>query len=153
LLTVLKGLPLAYNKDMQEDKEGVFDTVKTLDGGLRLLAPMLKTMQVHTDNMYKAVAHDYSNATDIADYLAIKGLPFREAHEVIGQIVLYAIQNNKFLLDLTIDEYKEFSELFEDDIFEKLQPEHVVRARTSAGGTGHDPVKEQLELAKQTLNQ
>lgn len=152
LLTVLKGLPLAYNKDMQEDKEGVFDTVKTLDGALRLLAPMLKTMQVNKDKMYEAVDKDYSNATDIADYLALKGLPFREAHEVIGQIVLYAIQNNKFLLDLTMDEYKEFSDLFEEDIFEKLDPEHVVRARTSAGGTGHDPVKEQLAQAKQILH-
>src|SRR5699024_3719873 len=118
LLTVLKGLPLAYDKDMQEDKEADFDTVKTLDGGLRLLAPMLKTMQVHKDNTYKAVAHDYSNATDIADYLAVKGLPFREAHEVIGKIVLYAIQKDQYLLDLTLEEYKQFNPLFEEDIFE-----------------------------------
>ena len=152
LLTVLKGLPLAYNKDMQEDKEGVFDTVKTLDGGLRLLAPMLKTMQVHTDNMYKAVAHDYSNATDIADYLAVKGLPFREAHEVIGKIVLYAIQKDQFLLDLTLDEYKQFNPLFEEDIFEKLDPKHVVKARNSAGGTGHKQVEKQLQMAKDLLS-
>src|SRR5699024_557211 len=148
LLTVLKCLPLAYNKDMQEDKEGVFDTVKTLDGGLRLLAPMLKTMQVHKDNMYKAVAHDYSNATDIADYLAVKGLPFREAHEVIGKIVLYAIQKDQYLLDLTLEEYKQFNPLFEEDIFEKLDPKHVVKARNSAGGTGHEQVEKQLQLAK-----
>lgn len=152
LLTVLKGLPLAYNKDMQEDKEGVFDTVKTLDGGLRLLAPMLKTMHVKKDNMYKAVANDYSNATDIADYLAVKGLPFREAHEVIGKIVLYAIQKGQFLLDLTLEEYKQFNSLFEEDIFEKLDPTNVVKARNSAGGTGHDQVKIQLEQAKQLID-
>ena len=151
LLTVLKGLPLAYNKDMQEDREGVSDTVKTLDGVLTLLAPMLKSMTVHKDNMYKAVAEDYSNATDIADYLVTKGLPFRDAHAVIGQIVLYAIQQNKFLLDLTMDEYKKFSELFEEDIYNVLAPIHVVNARQSAGGTATDQVKKQLELAKKQL--
>ncbi|HLQ73564.1 MAG TPA: argininosuccinate lyase [Bacillota bacterium] len=149
LLTVLKGLPLAYNKDMQEDKEGVFDTVETLDGGLRLLAPMLKTMVVNEENMYKAVDQDYSNATDIADYLAAKGLPFRDAHEVIGKIVLYAIQNDKFLLDLTMEEYEQFSELFADDIFDVLAPKNVVNARNSTGGTGIEQVKKQLQLAKE----
>src|SRR5699024_8494724 len=107
LLTVLKGLPLAYNKDMQEDKEGVFDTVATLDGALSLLAPMLKTMHVNKENMYQAVEQDYSNATDIADYLATKGLPFREAHEVIGKIVLYGIENKKYLLDLSLERSEE----------------------------------------------
>lgn len=102
LLTVLKGLPLAYNKDMQEDKEGMLDTVATLDGSLRLLAPMIETMQVNKDKMKRAVKEDYSNATDIADYLVTKGLPFREAHEVIGKIVLYSIQHKKFLLELKI---------------------------------------------------
>src|SRR5699024_3003872 len=149
LLTVLKGLPLAYNKDMQEDKEGVFDTVETLDGGLRLLAPMLKTMVVNEENMYKAVDQDYSNATDIADYLAAKGLPFRDATEVIGKIVLYAIQNDKFLLDLTMEEYEQFSELFADDIFDVLAPKNVVNARNSTGGTGIEQVKKQLQLAKE----
>lgn len=152
LLTVLKGLPLAYNKDMQEDKEGVFDTVETLDGGLRLLAPMLKTMQINKENMYKAVDQDYSNATDIADYLVTKGLPFRDAHEVIGRIVLYAIQSNKYLLDLTIEEYHQFSTLFENDIFEVLSPVNVVNARNSTGGTGKDQVEIQLQLAKKHLN-
>lgn len=151
LLTVLKGLPLAYNKDMQEDKEGVFDTVDTLDGALRLLAPMLKTMHVNKERMYEAVDKDYSNATDIADYLAKKGLPFREAHEVIGQTVLYAIQNKKFLLDLTLDEYKQFSDLFEEDIFDVLDYENVVNARNSTGGTARKQVELQLEQAEQLL--
>ncbi|UOQ92591.1 argininosuccinate lyase [Halobacillus shinanisalinarum] len=151
LLTLLKGLPLAYNKDMQEDKEGMFDTVETLDGALSLLAPMLASMEVKGSNMRQAVNEDYSNATDIADYLAVKGLPFRQAHEVIGKIVLYAIEQQTYLLDLTLDEYKEFSELFEADIFEKLAPEQVVAARNSEGGTGFEQVAQQLELAKQHL--
>ncbi|GGB34402.1 argininosuccinate lyase [Virgibacillus dakarensis] len=148
LLTVLKGLPLAYNKDMQEDKEGLLDTVKTLDGSLRLLAPMIETMKVKKEKMYKAVDQDYSNATDIADYLVTKGLPFRLAHEIIGKIVLYAIQQKKYLLGLSLDEYRSFSELFAEDIFEVLQPKHVVEARNSTGGTAEKQVREQLEQAK-----
>ncbi|MFC7320216.1 argininosuccinate lyase [Halobacillus campisalis] len=151
LLTLLKGLPLAYNKDMQEDKEGMFDTVETLDGALSLLAPMLASMEVKSDNMRQAVNEDYSNATDIADYLAVKGLPFRQAHEVIGQVVLYAIENKKYLLDLSLEEYKKFSDLFESDIYEKLAPDNVVAARSSEGGTGFEQVKEQLALAKKHL--
>ncbi|MFQ3546223.1 argininosuccinate lyase [Halobacillus rhizosphaerae] len=152
LLTLLKGLPLAYNKDMQEDKEGMFDTVETLDGALSLLAPMLESMEVKQANMKQAVQEDYSNATDIADYLAVKGLPFRQAHEVIGKIVLYAIEQQKYLLELTMDEYKGFSDLFEEDIYEKLAPDHVVAARNSQGGTGFDQVYKQLQLAKEHIN-
>ncbi|KHD84669.1 argininosuccinate lyase [Heyndrickxia ginsengihumi] len=151
LLTVLKGLPLAYNKDMQEDKEGIFDTVNTLDGALKLLAPMIATMTVKQENMYNAVSNDYSNATDIADYLVTKGLPFREAHAIIGQIVLYGIQQQKYLLQLSIDEYKTFSPLFEEDIYAVLEPKHVVEARNSIGGTGHQQVLKQLELAEEKL--
>ncbi|MGE8203934.1 argininosuccinate lyase [Heyndrickxia sp. NPDC080065] len=148
LLTVLKGLPLAYNKDMQEDKEGMLDTVETLNGSLRLLAPMIETMTVHKEKMYSAVAQDYSNATDIADYLVTKGLPFRQAHEIIGKIVLFAIQHKKYLLDLTIEEYKSFSPLFGENIFEVLQPKHVVEARNSYGGTSSEQVKQQIQLAE-----
>lgn len=151
LLTVLKGLPLAYNKDMQEDKEGMFDTVKTLDGALRLLAPMIETMTVNTAKMKAAVQQDYSNATDIADYLAKKGVPFRDAHEVIGKIVLYAIQQNKYLLDLSMVEYKQFHPEFGEDIFSVLDPTNVVAARESAGGTGFNQVREQLKLALASL--
>ncbi|WP_261134202.1 argininosuccinate lyase [Bacillus sp. Marseille-Q3570] len=151
LLTVLKGLPLAYNKDMQEDKEGMFDTVKTLDGSLKLLAPMIETMTVNTGAMRKAVTEDYSNATDLADYLVTKGLPFREAHAIIGQIVLYAIQQKKYLSDLKFEVYQEFSPLFEEDIYEVLSPENVVAARNSTGGTGQTEVKKQIELAETKL--
>ncbi|MBL5852979.1 argininosuccinate lyase [Heyndrickxia sporothermodurans] len=146
LLTVLKGLPLAYNKDMQEDKEGMLDTVETLNGSLRLLAPMIETMTVNKEQMFKAVTNDYSNATDIADYLVTKGLPFRQAHEIIGKIVLYAIQHNKYLLDLSLLEYQSFNPLFEEDIFNVLQPKHVVEARNSLGGTSSEQVKQQIML-------
>ncbi|NCU17320.1 argininosuccinate lyase [Pallidibacillus pasinlerensis] len=152
LLTVLKGLPLAYNKDLQEDKEGMFDTVETLTGSLKLLAPMIETMTVKKEKMYQAVSQDYSNATDLADYLVNKGLPFRQAHEIIGKIVLYAIENNKYLLDLTFEEYKQFSDLFEIDIYTVLMPKQVVEARNSYGGTAFSQVKLQLELAEQKLN-
>ncbi|MFC7393793.1 argininosuccinate lyase [Scopulibacillus cellulosilyticus] len=151
LLTVLKGLPLAYNKDLQEDKEGMFDTVETLEGSLNLLAPLLETMTVNTGKMRKAVTQDYSNATDIADYLAAKGLPFRQAHEVIGKIVIYAIQKGKYLLDLEMDEYQSFSPLFEEDVYDYLTPEHVVGARKSKGGTSAEQVKQQLKLAENKL--
>jgi argininosuccinate lyase len=152
LLTVLKGLPLAYNKDLQEDKEGMFDTVQTLEGSLKLLAPMIETMTVKKDIMRKAINNDYSNATDIADYLVCKGLPFREAHEVIGKIVLYAIQHQKFLLDLSFEEYQQFSTLFEEDIYEVLSPEHVVAVRNSFGGTSPEQVKKQIELGESKLD-
>ncbi|SES24547.1 argininosuccinate lyase [Salipaludibacillus aurantiacus] len=151
LLTVLKGLPLAYNKDMQEDKEGMFDTVETLEGSLGMLAPMIDTMMVRKENMKQAVSEDYSNATDIADYLVTKGLPFREAHEIIGKIVLYGIDHGKYLLDLTLDEFKQFSGLFEEDIYEVLAPEQVVANRKSYGGTSQEQVKEQILLAEKAL--
>lgn len=151
LLTVLKGLPLAYNKDMQEDKEGMLDTVETLNGSLRLLAPMIETMTVNTEKMYAAVATDYSNATDIADYLVTKGLPFRQAHEVIGKIVLYGIQHGKYLLDLSFEEYQSFSPLFDKDIFDVLHPTHVVEARNSFGGTSKEQVQQQIVLAEKKL--
>ena len=151
LLTVLKGLPLAYNKDLQEDKEGMFDTVETLEGSLMLLAPMIETMMVKKDVMRKAINNDFSNATDIADYLVRKGLPFRDAHEVIGKIVLYAIQSNKFLLDLSFEEYQEFSPLFEEDIYVVLAPEHVVSVRNSFGGTAPEQVEKQIKLAEGKL--
>ncbi|MGE6259168.1 argininosuccinate lyase [Heyndrickxia sporothermodurans] len=151
LLTVLKGLPLAYNKDMQEDKEGMLDTVETLNGSLRLLAPMIETMVVNKEKMYSAVSQDYSNATDIADYLVTKGLPFRQAHEIIGKTVLYAIQHNKYLLELTLEEYQQFSSLFAEDIFKVLQPKHVVEARNSFGGTSISQVLQQIQLAEHKM--
>ncbi|MBB6671492.1 argininosuccinate lyase [Cohnella nanjingensis] len=151
LLTVLKSLPLAYNKDMQEDKEGMFDTVKTLQGALQLFAPMIETMKVRKERMRRAVDQDFSNATDIADFLVNKGLPFRQAHEVIGKTVLYCIQQNKFLLDLTLDEFKQFSALFDDRIYEVLQPATVVNARNVYGGTATNQVSDAIARAEAEL--
>ena len=153
LLTVLKALPLAYNKDMQEDKEGMFDTVRTLQGALQLFAPMISTMKVNRDVMRKAVNQDFSNATDIADYLVNKGLPFRNAHEVIGKIVLYCIEQKKYLLDLSIEEYLQFSPLFDEQIYHVLHPEQVVNARNVVGGTAKPQVVQAIERAVVLLKQ
>lgn len=151
MLTVLKALPLAYNKDMQEDKEGMFDTVRTLQGALQLFAPMIATMKVNRDRMRQAVSQDFSNATDIADYLASKGLPFRQAHEVIGKTVLYCIQNKKYLLDLSMEEFLQFSELFDEKIYEVLQPEQVVNARNVYGGTAAAQVSAAIGRAEESV--
>jgi len=145
MLTVLKGLPLAYNKDMQEDKEGMFDTVTTLHGALALLTPMIETMKVRQDKMRQAVTKDFSNATDLADYLVTKNLPFRNAHEVVGKAVLYCIENNKYLLDLTLEEFKEISPLIEEDVYAALDIDTVVNARNVLGGTARNQVEKQIQ--------
>ncbi|WP_048601742.1 argininosuccinate lyase [Rubeoparvulum massiliense] len=153
LLTVMKGLPLAYNKDLQEDKEGMFDTVETLEGALPLLAGMLATMKVKKEKMQAAVCKDYSNATDIADYLATKGIPFREAHRIVGETVLYAISQGKYLLDLSMEEFQRFSPQFQEDVYVVLQPQHVMAARRSEGGTSPEAVEQQLNLAAHLLQE
>ncbi|SFE68023.1 argininosuccinate lyase [Alteribacillus iranensis] len=152
LLTLLKGLPLAYNKDMQEDKEGMFDTVTTVKGSIRIFAGMIDTMRVNEEVMEKETHSDFSNATELADYLASKGMPFREAHEVVGKLVLLCIQKNIFLLDLPLKDYKEASELFEQDIYEVLKPATVVKRRNSAGGTGFEQVKKAIALGKEKMS-
>ncbi|MDD4321270.1 MAG: argininosuccinate lyase [Acidaminococcaceae bacterium] len=134
MLVTLKGLPLTYNKDLQEDKEGFFDTIDTIKFSLAVYRDMLLTMKVNKERMAKAVHQDFSNATDLADYLVRKGLPFRQAHEVVGKCVAYAIAQEKFLPEISLPEYKEFSQLFEQDLLEALKPENCVAARTSYGG-------------------
>ncbi|BAH46268.1 MULTISPECIES: argininosuccinate lyase [Brevibacillus] len=151
LLTVLKGLPLAYNKDMQEDKEGMFDTVATIHGALALLTPMIKTMQVKTDRMRQAVTNDFSNATDLADYLVRKDMPFRQAHEVVGRTVLYCIEQQKYLLDLTLEEFQSFSEAIGADVYEALAVETVVNARNVLGGTARNQVEVQIDWYRKQL--
>ncbi|WP_342568143.1 argininosuccinate lyase [Psychrobacillus sp. FSL K6-4046] len=151
LLTTLKGLPLAYNKDMQEDKEGMFDTVETIVGSLKIFEGMVRTMSVHTERLHETVHNDFSNATELADYLAAKGLPFREAHEVTGKLVFLCIQRGYFLLDLPLSDLQEASSLIEADIYDVLSPLAAVRRRNSLGGTGFDQVKIQIEEAKSKL--
>lgn len=151
MLTVTKGLPLAYNKDLQEDKEGLFDTIDTVKFSLTVYASMLKAMKIREENMTDALASDFSNATDMADYLVTKGLPFRQAHAVVGKSVAYAIAQNKVLGDLTLNEFKQFSPLFEADILKAIQVEHCVSARNSFGGTSYTEVGQSFSRAKQYL--
>lgn len=152
LLTVLKGLPLAYNKDMQEDKEGMFDTVYTVVGALQLLSGIIDTMKVNENRMYEAVKNDYSNATDLADYLVRKNIPFRQAHEIVGKTVLYAIENHKFLGELNLEEFKMINEVFEEDIYHTLNPKTVMEARISEGGTSSNEVWKQIMKAEECLS-
>lgn len=143
LLTVMKGLPLAYDKDMQEDKEGVFDALDTLYFALDIYAGMISTMTVNGDHTRQVLESDFSNATDMADYLAKKGLPFRQAHAVVGNAVHYCIEHHKVLLDLSMEEFSSMSPLFEEDIKEALSIENCVKNRESYGGTGPKSVERQ----------
>ncbi|GLF90120.1 argininosuccinate lyase [Bacillus safensis] len=151
LLTIMKGLPLTYNKDLQEDKEGMFDTVKTIAGSLQIFTGMIQTMTVNEDVMKKATKEDFSNATEVADYLAKKGMPFREAHEIVGKLVYTCIQKGVYLTDLPFETFTESSDLFEQDIYTVLDPYVAVEKRTSAGGTGFKQIQLALEKAKACL--
>ena len=151
LLTTLKGLPLAYNKDMQEDKEGVFDACDTVKMCLKVFVGMIATMKVLPENMKLASQKGFINATDLADYLVKKGLPFRSAYKISGQIVAYCIANGKVLETLTIDEYKGFSELFGDDIYNDIDMSVCVEKRISEGGTSVKSVEKQIEFVRSAL--
>lgn len=151
LLTVMKGLPLAYDKDMQEDKEGVFDALDTLYFALDIYAGMISTMTVNGEHTRAVLESDFSNATDMADYLAKKGLPFRQAHAVVGKAVHYCIEHHKVLLDLSMEEFKAMSPLFEEDIKEALSIENCVKNRESYGGTGPKSVERQQTHAEKAI--
>lgn len=152
LLVTMKALPLAYNKDLQEDKEGAIDAAKTLEDCLQCAAGMIETMQIKADNMMAQAKRGHLAATDVADYLAKRGMPFRRAHEVVGHLVLLCEQRGCNLNDLSIEDFKAESELFEDDIVEELDIPAIVAARTTEGGTGNAAVREQLTLAKDRLS-
>ncbi len=152
LLTSLKGLPLAYNKDMQEDKEAIFDSIETVEKCLSIFAPMIATMTVLKDNMYSAAQKGFINATDLADYLVKKGMPFRTAYKIVGQTVAECIEKNKVLETLTLDEYKAHSELFEEDLFTEISLETCIKKRISAGSTGYESVKKQIEFVTEFIN-
>ena len=145
-LTVLKGLPLAYNKDMQEDKEAIFDAVETVGKCLDVFVPMIETMKPLRENMYNASRRGFINATDLADYLAKKGVPFRSAYKTVGTIVAECIRSGKTLDEMTLDEYKAHSEVFDSDLYLEISLETCVAKRISAGGTGYESVKHQIEL-------
>jgi argininosuccinate lyase len=152
LLTIMKGLPLAYNKDLQEDKEGLFDTVKTVQVCLTAMIVLFQEgLEFQTDRLHEAVNEDFSNATDVADYLVTKNVPFREAYNMVGQVVKTCLQAKKLLKDLTIEEWKAIHPAFEEDIYGAIAPRQVVAARNSYGGTGFNRVREAIETAKQRL--
>lgn len=152
LLVTMKGLPLAYNKDLQEDKEGAIDAAKTLEDCCVCMAGMIGTMTVNADAMLAQAKKGYLAATDVADYLAKKGMPFRRAHEVVGHLVLLCDQRGCDLDDLALEDFKAASDLFEADITQALDLRSIVNARTTEGGTGHDAVVQQLQKAQEQLD-
>jgi len=152
LLTVMKGLPLAYNKDMQEDKEAIFDAIKTTKMCVNTIIPMLKTIKVLSSNMKKAAGKGFINATDCADYLVKKGMPFRDAYNVIGKLVIYCMEQDKTLEDLTLEEYMKADKLFDRDIYEAINLENCVKRRTVVGGPAPATVQKRIEEVKKLMN-
>ncbi|HEM5144683.1 TPA: argininosuccinate lyase [Streptococcus suis] len=148
LLTVMKSLPLTYNKDLQEDKEGMFDSAETILVSIDILAGMLQSMTVHKERMAQSTEKDFSNATELADYLASKGLPFRQAHEIVGKLVLECSKAGYYLQDVPLERYQELSPVIEPDIYTALESETAVSRRNSLGGTGFESIRQQIQQAK-----
>ncbi len=149
MLTVLKGLPLAYNKDMQEDKECVFDALDTVKACLGIFAPMIVTMKPHRENMYRAAGKGFINATDLADYLVGKGMPFRTAYKTVGETVALCIKEGKTLEELPMEEYKKISDLYDEELYDAISLVNCVRRRTSEGGTGAASVNRQIAFVEE----
>jgi argininosuccinate lyase len=148
MLAVMKGLPLAYNKDMQEDKEALFDTIETLSDSLVVMTTVLRQVTVKGERMQEAASRGFLNATDLADYLAQRGMEFRRAHELVGRVVRYAIDQGRRLEEITLLEYQSFSPLFEDDLYNALRLENSIATKSAVGGTAPDRVREALLKAK-----
>ena len=153
LFTAMKALPLAYNHDMQEDKEPLFDSVETIKKSLFLMSKMIETMQVNKEKMETSTRGDFSTATELADYLVRKGLSFREAHKIVGEIVLYCIKNKKNLSQLNLQEFKLFHKIFEEKVTELLNPHAAANAKTSYGGTSLKSVKDSIRKTKRVLEE
>jgi argininosuccinate lyase len=150
MLTVMKGLPLAYNRDMQEDKEGFFDTIDTILSILEVFTGMIRTMKINVKTVRDALVNGYILATDLADYLVKKGMPFRRAHQITGRLVSYATERDKSFKEISLPEYKSFSTLFEDDVYE-ITIDSSIAARDVTGGTAHRQVKQAINEAKKIL--
>ncbi|HFI0646889.1 TPA: argininosuccinate lyase [Streptococcus suis] len=148
LLTVMKSLPLTYNKDLQEDKEGMFDSAETILVSIDILAGMLQSVTVHKERMAQSTEKDFSNATELADYLANKGMPFRQAHEIVGKLVLECSKAGYYLQDVPLERYQELSPVIEPDIYTALESETAVSRRNSLGGTGFESIRQQIQQAK-----
>jgi argininosuccinate lyase len=151
LLTMMKGLPLAYNKDMQEDKEAIFDTADTVSAGLAITSTVLRNVRVNDARAREAASQGYLNATELADYLARKGVSFRQAHETVGRIVRHAIERHLELNDLSLNELKSFSALIEEDVFGSLSLEQTLATKSQIGGTSPSRVADALAAAKRRL--
>ena len=151
LLTVLKGLPLAYNKDMQEDKESIFDAYDTVKMCLEVFTGMITGMKANTEKMLSAAKGGFINATDLADYLTKKGEPFRSAYKICGEIVSYCIKNKKTLDQLTIEEYKDFCDVFENDLYNAIDLNTCVNTRISLGCTAVSSVEKQINYVKSLI--
>lgn len=151
ILTTMKGIPLAYNKDMQEDKELTFDAMDTVKGCLALFTGMVSTMKFNKERMAASAMNGFTNATDAADYLVLKGVPFRDAHGIVGRLVLYCIDNNKSLLDMTLDEYKKISDVFEEDIYDAISLETCVEKRMTIGAPSQEAMKQVIAEYKKFL--
>ena len=151
ILTVMKGLPLAYNKDMQEDKECIFDSIDTVKICIDTLIPMVDTMLVKKENMKKAAQKGFINATDCADYLVKKGLPFRDAYKITGTIVGICVEKDKTLEELSVDEYKKVSEVFENDVYEYIDLLNCLKQRNTIGGPSPEKVSEHINFIKKWL--
>lgn len=152
MLVLMKGLPLAYNKDLQEDKEALFDSVKTVKACLEAMTILLREgLEFKRERLASAVAEDFSNATDVADYLAAKGVPFREAYNLVGKVVRTCLAEGKLLKDLSLEAWKELHPAFEEDIYQAIAPTRVVAARNSYGGTGFEQVRQALRDARDRL--
>lgn len=152
MMTTLKALPLAYNRDLQEDKHYLWEGLDTVESSLGMVRLMLETARFRTEEMRKKLVNDYSNATDIADFLVRHGMPFRDAHEVTGKIVRYCLEKKIGIEDLSLEQFRGFHGTFDSSILKLVQPEEVMKARSSQGGTGPDAVKAQITLAKARLN-
>ncbi len=150
-LTMLKGLPLAYNKDMQEDKEAIFDSVETVKKCLEIFIPMIETMKPIPENMYNAAKRGFINATDLADYLTKRGVPFRTAYKIVGSIVGKCVKENTTLDEVPLLEYKTYSEIFDEDLYDEISLETCIKKRISKGSTGYESVKEQIEYVDRML--
>ncbi|MEW6726435.1 MAG: argininosuccinate lyase [Bacillota bacterium] len=151
LLTLMKGLPLTYNKDMQEDKEALFDAVDTVKKCLMVFTPMLKTLKVNRERMAEAARGGFTNATDLADYLVRRGVPFREAHEIVGRIVLYCLAEGKDLEGLALEEYRRFASVFAEDVYEAVNLETVLAARRLRGGPAPETVRSAIAKARERI--
>ncbi len=152
IMTIMKALPLAYNKDMQEDKPPLFDTVETIKSSIEVFIPMLNSLKIKEEKMKEATEMGFMNATDVADYLVKKGLPFRKAHEIVGKMVLYCINENKSLNQLSLDNFKTFSDIFEEDILETIEIKSCIESKLSQGSTSKKNILEMLKLANSYLS-